>query len=146
MRNVNLRKRSVLRLVLATATFFCLAEAEIQYGGVITPQQSKFDAVYYNLNLKVDPETQSISGFVDIQGRAIEGSIDTVELDLVDVYTVEKVSVNSHKAEHIHRDHKLYVIPEKDIENGELFVVRVHYSGNPPVAKRPPWSGGFTWD
>lgn len=146
MRNVNLRKRSALRLVLAAAALSSLAEAEIQNGGPITPLQSKYDAVYYDLNLKVDPETQYIEGFVDIHGGATEGSIDTVELDLIDVYTIDSLFVNGHNAEHRHLDHKLYVFPRVRIEKGEQFMVRVHYSGKPPVAQRPPWSGGFSWE
>ena len=29
---------------------------------------------------------------------------------------------------------------------GSLVNVRVVYKGKPPVAKKPPWSGGFTWE
>jgi aminopeptidase N len=95
--------------------------------------------------LRIDPASQSIIGFVDIRLQSLSDSLRVLEFDLIDAFTVEGVSLNGAGRDFQHENHKIMVPLDEPLEKDSLGTVRVYYEGQPPVAKRPPWDGGFVW-
>jgi aminopeptidase N len=71
-------------------------------------------------------------------------SADTLLLDLINFYTISSITVNGKNESFFHSDNKIYIHTVNGFPAGKT-TVRINYSGQPPVAVRPPWLGGFTW-
>ena len=48
----------------------------------ILEQQRKFDVQYYNLNISVDPLSQSINGILGITAKSVINDLERILLDL----------------------------------------------------------------
>ena len=117
---------------------------DIYSGGELSKNQMAIDINHYDIRLKVDTKRKMISGYVDIKIKTVD-NLRFIELDLINQYFVSKVLIDSVSTPFKHRQNKLYVTAQ-NIKVGSLVNVRVVYRGKPPVAKKPPWSGGFTWE
>ena len=117
--------------------------SKLSSGGKLQPLQANMDIRHYTLSLNVDITKQTINGFVDID-VLLAKTTDTILLDLINLYQVSAITTNGKALRFSHIDNKLYIVGEKAFLQGAA-KIRVNYSGQPPVAVRPPWSGGFTW-
>lgn len=115
----------------------------ITSGGVINPLQANMDIRHYTLELDVDIENQAISGHCEAKIILAENT-NTILFDLVHVFNVTKVTVNAKPVTFEQKDDKIFISSEQGFNAGNQ-VVDIVYNGNPPVAVRPPWNGGFTW-
>ncbi len=50
--------------------------------GMLTPLRTCYDVTYYNLDVKVDPETKTVSGSNTIQFKVV-ADFDKMQIDLV---------------------------------------------------------------
>lgn len=120
-------------------------ESEYPSGGVLSENEQKYDVLFYNINLNVHLNEQSISGNTIIKIKSLTDNLDLIELDLIDLYTIKSVIINNQKVKYSHQKYKLFITPAKIIKKREIVDINVAYSGQPPEAKYPPWLGGFTW-
>ncbi len=58
----------------------------------ILEQQRKFDVQYYNLNISVDPRSQSINGILGITAKSVINDLERILLDLSGNLTVTAVT------------------------------------------------------
>lgn len=112
-------------------------------GGKLHPLQAIMDIRHYTLVLDVDIKQQSIKGFVEVSLN-LSKKADTILLDLIHLYTVTKVKVNSKVVSFNQHDDKIFITSSAGFKIGN-HKVSIEYSGIPPVAVKPPWEGGFTW-
>ena len=117
--------------------------SKLSSGGKLNPLQANMDIRHYTLSLTIDISKESINGFTDVD-IILAKTADTVLLDLIGLYQVSSIAVNGKEQPFNHFDNKLYIVSEKGFQQGRN-TIRVNYGGQPPVAIRPPWSGGFTW-
>ncbi|GAA0880501.1 M1 family metallopeptidase [Algoriphagus jejuensis] len=111
------------------------------WGGPMDPLQQKFKVRHYRLELEFFPETQSIQGSNTITFSADE-KLDTLRLNLIDVYQVEKVLMGGKEVQFNRHDDLVDIFPG----NCDCDQVQVFYGGKTPIAQDPPWEGGFTWE
>ncbi|UJP65574.1 M1 family metallopeptidase [Mongoliitalea daihaiensis] len=111
------------------------------WGGPIHPLQEQFQVVHYQLNLEIFPETQKIKGSNKVTFHADE-RLDTLRLDLIEEYQVSKVIMDGKEIRFEHVGDVLDIFPV-DCTCNE---VEIFYEGETPIAIRPPWTGGFTWE
>ena len=136
-----MNKTGIMLFQLLLSIGCCL---DLTSGGTLSKTQSAMDVTYYNLRLKVDPYRQTISGTVIITFKLFNKT-EELEIDLMDGYTVSGTFVNGMSMAFDHQDNKIMI----DNPGLELFTphrVEIKYGGKPPVAKRPPWDGGFIWE
>jgi aminopeptidase N len=118
-------------------------------GGTLTPEWAAYDVKYYHINLNIDPDKQTINGWVQVHVTAID-TINQLVLDLDDRYRITSIDyLNSEdkytKTSFTHQNGKIKIdLPETNLP-GDLIMVKVRYGGKPRVAQRPPWDDGFTW-
>ena len=117
---------------------------DVYSGGKLSKNQSAMDVTHYDIRLRVDPYKQTIGGKVIISFMLI-GRAEKIEIDLLDQYHVSGVSVNGMNLSFKHEEHKIF-IENPDFELFKSHRLEIKYSGKPPVAKKPPWDGGFTWE
>ena len=112
-------------------------------GGKLHPLQANMDIRHYTLVLDIDIEGKAINGHTETT-LLLSKATDTLLFDLVHLLTVKKTIVNEKEVRFIQKDDKIYILATNGFSAGKQTVV-IEYGGQPPVAVRPPWDGGFTW-
>lgn len=111
-------------------------------GGKLKPLQAILDIRHYTINLDVNIGNKSIQGNT-IVTLNLSQPTDTILLDLVHLLKIEKIYVDKKAVAFEHKDDLIYIIG-KQFKLGK-HDVDIRYGGNPPIAVKPPWTGGFTW-
>ncbi|TXS95159.1 M1 family metallopeptidase [Parahaliea aestuarii] len=106
--------------------------------------QQAFDVRHYALSVRIQPESRSIEGTLDLTFRAIE-PLSAIELDLDPDLTVHAASMAGVAATFERNGDSFTVALPVQVDAGETRVVRVSYGGQPHIALAPPWHGGFVW-
>ncbi len=105
-----------------------------------TSNQELYDATYYNLDLTIDPTTNTLTGMVRIDAEVLSGPLTTLELDLDNLMTVSSVTSGGNPTTFTHAADILTVDLDVAYETGELVTLVVGYSGNPQAG------GAWGWD
>lgn len=131
-------------LVLTLVVGLPAQRARNASGGELIPEQACFDVRHYDLRLNVDPKKRTIDGSLEMKARA---TADTklVVLDLDMALKVDRVSCGERELRFQHADGRIRIPLPNQVQKGQEFAVKVVYGGEPHVARRPPWQGGFTW-
>jgi len=112
--------------------------------GTITPERVWWDVTYYHLDIKVDPDNKYISGKNLVQYKVLKPH-NVLQIDLQNPLEITKVTQNGKELK-VKHDGNAHFITLKDKQVvGDINSLEVHYKGNPKVAKRAPWDGGFSW-
>ena len=124
-------------------------------------KERAYDVKHYDLNLKIDIENQSISGFNKITFQNID--LDSVlQLDLFENFEIDSIVYhNTYQSQNLtqtlrnRREGKVIWVElpteiRNDLytskENKTNEMISVFYHGKPQNAVNPPWDGGFTWN
>ena len=117
-------------------------------GGILMAEQAAFDVQSYDLDLRVNPNEQSIKGVLTVKALIVK-PIEKFVLDLDAPLTVESVAlVNGKKRETLkfeRTEKQIWITLPKMPKKGKTVEISVAYGGKPRVAPRPPWVGGFVW-
>ena len=119
-------------------------------GGPLMPEQAAYDVKSYDLDLRIDPDTQTIKGALTAHARILS-PLDWFVLDLDPPLVVDSVTMVNADGKSLEplrferREAKLWIAFPKTKKSGEEVRVRIAYGGKPRVAPRPPWVGGFAW-
>ena len=104
---------------------------------------------HYRLQVRLFPEKQSLQGEVHMQFRCDSSWVpgDSLRVELHPQLAVEAVFLEGHGALAFHRRGRFLwlKLPGEDIAADSLQTMRIQYQGQPPVAEKPPWQGGFVW-
>lgn len=119
-------------------------------GGPLMPEQAAYDVKSYDLALRVDPDSHSIKGVLTAHALIVH-PINWFVLDLDPPLTVDSVTLIDpvekiqHPLKYERRGSRLWIAFPLTRQPGDEVRVRIAYGGNPRVAPRPPWVGGFAW-
>lgn len=143
-------KRSLLfvlfNLVIVSAVF---AQRELgvrptETGGPLKFEQAAFDVLNYDISIKADPKTRSISGTTVMTARTVIPT-NVIMLDLDTPYTISKLTEGGKDVKFQHKDGKIWIWFPMTKQVGEEIKTSITYGGTPREAPRPPWVGGFMW-
>jgi len=112
--------------------------------GSLSPYRTAYDILYYHLDVKVDIANQFISGSNLFRFKATE-DFNRLQFDLFSNLTVEKVVYKERELDFDREFNAVFVDFPTGIQKGAIDSFRVFYSGNPIIAKRAPWNGGFVF-
>jgi len=134
---------------------FCLSSANAQMlgknqinsradslRGTLTPLRTCYDINYYHLDVKIDIDQKSVSGSNEFAFTATQ-DFTKLQFDLFSNLKVEKVVYKGANLPFTREYNAVFVSFPKTIKKGNKDKFTVFYSGNPVIAKRPPWDGGF---
>jgi aminopeptidase N len=113
-------------------------------GGRLHPLQENMDIRHYDIRLAVDIAKRSIAGTVVVDIITAK-TADSLMLDLIHFYTVTAVKVDGKTVGFTHLKDRIFIASPSPLAAGR-HRVSITYYGKPPVAVRPPWLGGFTWE
>ena len=139
-------KTTSLSFLLFVSFSIIAQDRDISYmvsGGALKPLQANMDIRHYTLALDVNIPNQSINGYAEIEFTLGVPS-DTLLFDLVHFLYITKVSAGK-KIKNFYREKDLvYIVDTAGFKIGRQ-TIKIEYNGMPPVAKNPPWNGGFSW-
>ncbi len=112
--------------------------------GMLTPLRTCYDINYYHLNVKVDIDQKFISGSNEFRFTATQ-DFKKLQFDLFDNLNIEKVVFHSKNLTYSRDGNAVFLTFPNTIKSGIKEAFTVYYSGNPILAKRAPWDGGFVF-
>ena len=147
--------KNTLLVIFIFTSFFCTAQVssgdkaftkDDTLRGSVTPERAWWDLTFYDLKLKVNPDTKSIEGSNTIHYKVLKPH-KVMQIDLQPPLSIERVlqdgqAVSTRK---VGKNAYLVDLVAEQIV-GKMKSLTVFYKGKPLVAKRAPWDGGFSWD
>ena len=134
-----------------TITSFCLSISaqdtftrQDTLRGSITPQRAWWDLQSYHLKVSVDIDNRSITGSNVITYNVV-GEPQDMQIDLQDPLVIDKVVWQGKELEVTNEGSAHFVKFSGDQALNSTQSVEVFYHGDPHVAERAPWDGGFSW-
>jgi len=113
--------------------------------GALTPLRTCYDITSYHLDVRIDPAAKSIRGSNRIGFKATE-NFARLQVDLFTNLDIEKIVFDDAAEAGFTREwNAVFVQLPVTAQKGSSHALTVYYSGQPTVARRPPWDGGFTW-
>lgn len=112
--------------------------------GSITPQRASWDLHYYDLAVKINPETKSIDGTNAIYFSVLRDATE-IQLDLQEPLAISEIAHRGKSLPFRREGNVYWVAFPQSLVAGTDEMILVTYNGQPVAAKNPPWDGGFTW-
>lgn len=113
--------------------------------GGLRPERTAFDMLKYNLNVEVFPKEKSISGYNEITFEVLEPQ-QTMQLDLFKNMQIDSIGYEGKPLKYNREYNAVFIDFEKPLEKGTTHKLQFYYHGNPIIARRPPWDGGFVFE
>ncbi|RAJ33303.1 peptidase M1-like protein [Pedobacter cryoconitis] len=146
-----MRRLFISTLIVFTALF--QANAQLLQGkhtfsradtlrGMLTPLRTCYDINYYHLDVKVDINNKSVSGSNEFNFTATT-DFKQLQFDLFSNLTIEKVVYKNQELPFKREFNAVFLTFPSTIKKGAKDKFEVFYSGNPVIARKPPWDGGF---
>jgi len=132
----------LLAMMLVSSIF--VQGQQIISGGPLKPEQANMDIRHYTVSLTVDPVGKNIKGYTEVTLVLLQPA-KTILLDLLQQMKVEKILLDSKQIGFVH-EKDLITIATPHVFSAGKHMIKVIYSGEPPIAKRAPWEGGFQWE
>jgi aminopeptidase N len=112
--------------------------------GSLRLERTAFDVQRYDLNITINPENRTVAGYNDITFNLLEKT-SSIQLDLFENMMVDSILHEDIKLTYQRELDAVFIDFPSDIPLNSEQKIRFYYSGNPLVAKRAPWDGGFVW-
>lgn len=114
--------------------------------GSNTKFRNFWDVKKYELSVEPDFEQKSIKGNNKISFEIIKDVTNPVfQIDLQKPMKADKVAASFPIADYKQDGDFIFIHTKKSFKKGEKFTIDVVYSGNPTIAKRAPWDGGWVF-
>lgn len=114
--------------------------------GSNTKFRNFWDVKKYDLSVEPNFENKSIKGVNKISFEIIKDVTNPVfQIDLQQPMKVDQVKASFPIANFKREGDFIFVTAKKNLKKGEKYTIDVTYSGNPMIAKRAPWDGGWVF-
>lgn len=112
--------------------------------GSITPERIWWDLTYYDLAVDFDISNKLIRGSNTVAFTVLEPD-DVLQIDLQPPLAITKVEYYDRSLAFRREGNVYWITFPMDLQKGSREKIKIHYSGKPVEAIRPPWDGGVTW-
>ena len=113
--------------------------------GSITPEREWWDLVFYHLNIVVSPADSSINGSNTVFYRVLEPH-NVMQIDLQNPMKITRIVQNEKDLAFTREGNVYWIELTENQEKEKVYSVEIEYEGRPRISKRPPWTGGITWN
>jgi len=139
-----------LSIIIAQTAFAQLLQDKQNFSradslrGNLTPLRTCYDINYYHLDIKIDIDSQFISGSNLFKFTATT-DFNKLQFDLFENLSITKVIYKGAELKFTREFNAVFLNFPALIKRGTTDEFTVHYNGKPTVAKRAPWDGGFVF-
>ena len=114
--------------------------------GSITPERAWWDVLRYDISVEPDYEERYTSGYNKITYLVVqEGHPELMQIDLQEPLAIDSILFDNTLPLEFRREGNVYFVDSPQQENGSEHSVTIWFSGNPHIAVRPPWDGGWSF-
>ena len=110
--------------------------------GSVSPERAWWDVLHYSINVKPDFDKKLISGSNEIQFKVISAG-KIMQIDLQEPMNILDIQWNNTKLSFHRTGNAFFVDFPETQKTGITESILIHFQGNPRVATRPPWDGGW---
>lgn len=121
-----------------------LSEWTADTGHPLTAEQRSVRFAAADLAFDVDPAKKALSGIATLRFDVLK-PIDKLQLDLDPRFAISSLTADGKDARFDNPEGRLTVTLPRSYAAGEKLALRIAYAGQPHVAKKAPWDGGFVW-
>jgi aminopeptidase N len=118
--------------------------ADTLRGSNTSPFRTCYDINYYHLDVKFDIDNKFISGSTLFKFTATT-DFTKLQFDLFSNLKIEKVIYKGEELPYTREYNAVFVTFPATIPKDSKQEFTVYYSGNPTIAKNPPWDGGIAY-
>ncbi|RXR23018.1 M1 family metallopeptidase [Flavobacterium stagni] len=112
--------------------------------GGFSKERTCYDVKHYTLNITLNPDQKFISGSNTINFDVLNAT-RRIQVDLFANMQVDSIIWNQQKLKHSREFNAVFVDFPNELTAETSQSIQFYYSGNPLIAKRAPWDGGFVF-
>ncbi len=112
--------------------------------GTLSVFRSCYDVSYYHLNISINIDEKKISGYNKIKFKSVE-NFNKIQVDLFENLSVDKIIYHGKNLNFKREFNAVFIEFPTEIKKGSVDEIDFYYSGQPTIAKRAPWDGGFVF-
>ncbi|GAA3776073.1 M1 family metallopeptidase [Flavobacterium ginsengiterrae] len=113
--------------------------------GSVTPERIWWDILHYDLTIKPDYDSKTISGKNTIEYKVVtKKHSDLMQIDLVVPLKIDSIFQKGKKIDYTQDENIWYVKLPKNLLSKKNKIT-IYYSGKPTESIKPPWDGGLVW-
>jgi Peptidase family M1 domain/Peptidase M1 N-terminal domain len=112
--------------------------------GKLSPLRTCYDVLFYDLNVKVNPDTKSIQGNTIVRFRSVN-DFKLLQVDLFANMKIDKIVFHDTTLVYTRKQDAVFVQFPEFIKQGSEEEIQIYYSGIPQVPDLSSLSGGFIW-
>ncbi|NCI46264.1 M1 family metallopeptidase [Sediminibacterium soli] len=110
--------------------------------GTIMPERAWWDVLHYSILVKPDYNNKSIAGKVDMRFKAVKDG-RRMQIDLQEPMELTKAYYKDKAIPYTREGNVYYLVFPQNLAKGTVGTLALAFKGNPRIAKRPPWDGGW---
>ena len=120
-----------------------LSHADTLRGNIEAPERTWWDVIHYDISVQPDFEKKSISGSNKITYKVVKDSYPAfMQIDLQEPMILDSILFGKRKLSFTREGNAFHVAVPKQIKGSQASIT-LYYHGNPKVAKKAPWDGGW---
>ncbi|MCL8537116.1 M1 family metallopeptidase [Chryseobacterium gallinarum] len=113
--------------------------------GSVTPEKAWWDLLHYDITVKPDYPTKTLTGNNKIKYKTLSGgNSKMMQIDLVKPLTIDSAFQDNKKLTFHNKDNIWYISLPKHSKS-KSYELNIYYSGKPVESVSPPWDGGMVW-
>ena len=132
----------LLLLLLSSEHAHAIKYTDAQKANIIG--YNAYDVTHYDLSVRVDTADSSISGICKIKILLLKRTRHLL-VDLFPQYEITELLVEGEDVLYARDSHHVAIRWDEGLPTGAYYTIKIAYYGKPPIAKNPPWNGGFVW-
>lgn len=142
-------KRNLLLLFYLVSSLTLLAHPPKIYGkhdylhGKLNNNRNWFDVKMYDITLRVNPEQKYIQGHNTIFYQVLKPA-KMMQLDVHGLIKIDSIIYNQKHLKYT-RDSSVILIKMPHQKQNSKHFIHIYFGGNPLIAKKAPWDGGFVF-
>jgi aminopeptidase N len=109
--------------------------------GAYGPFRANNDLLYYHLDIRIDPDNQTISGKNTIRFRMLKDGT-RIQIDLTDKLDIDKIVFGETELKYTRDTGAVFIDFPRTLRAGQVYSIDFYYSGHPPEVGR---FGAFTF-
>lgn len=112
--------------------------------GGLRPERTAIDVQRYDLDITLNIDQKKIVGFNDITFTVVDNTAK-IQIDLFENMNVDSIVYRNQKLAYKREFLATFIEFPNILPKGTTEKIRFYYSGNPVIAKKAPWDGGFVF-
>ena len=114
--------------------------------GSITSERAWWDVLRYDITIRPDFQKKHTSGINIITYKVTnEVQPGNMQIDLQQPLKIDSILYDNKENLKFTREGNVFHVKSLTQDKGSVHSIKIYFSGNPEIAKRPPWDGGWTF-